>query len=260
MYELIIIQNKIYTREIDRMSSPRCAPFWTETPSVLWRDATDFFPFHNEARNCTSTALNSLTRFGIYLSVVMALLYRAPAYLGLGVGIAILAIAAYYGMKQSGIVREGFATIVTPTLESSDAGAALEMIGGEDVAGRVVEDVVGVQDRTLPTGPNPFMNMLVSEIKSNPQKAPAATVDTPEIARKFSDQFQTRMYGDATDVFQRNQNQRTWYTMPSTSIPNDGDSFQNWLFRVPGRTCKEGNNAVCRSGTEGGVVTWLNAM
>jgi hypothetical protein len=204
--------------------------------------------------------LNSLTRFGLYLSLVMAILYSTPVYLGLGVGIAILAVAAFYGMKQSGILREGFTTIVTPTLESSDQGAALQLVGGEDVANRVSADVIGIEDRSLPTGPNPFMNMLVNEIKSNPNKPPAATVDTPEMARTFSDQFQTRMYGDPTDVFQHSQNQRTWYTMPSTSIPNDGDSFQNWLFRVPGRTCKEGNNSVCRSGTEGGSVTWLNAL
>jgi hypothetical protein len=229
-------------------------------PAILIHEASDFFPFHAAARNCTSTALNSLTRFGLYLSIVMALLYRTPAYLGLGIGIAILAIAAYYGMKQSGIVREGFTTIVSPTLESSDQGASFEIVGGEDAANRVVEDIIGVQDRTLPSGPNPFMNMLVHEIKDKPQRAPAASVDTPEMARTFSDQFQTRMYGDSTDVFQRTQNQRTWYTMPSTSIPNDADSFQNWLFRVPGRTCKEGNNAVCRSGSEGGSVTWLNAM
>ena len=257
-------QFQIYcVEDKEHMSSPRCAPFWTESPAVLWRDATDFFPFHTQARNCTSTALNSLTRFGLYLSIVMALLYSEPMYIGLGIGIAVLAIAAFYGMKQSGVIREGFTTIVTPTLESSDEGAALAMIGGEDVANRVVEDVVGVQDRTLPTGPNPFMNMLVHEIKSNegnPGKAPAASVDTPEMARTLSDQFQTRMYGDSTDVFQRTQNQRSWYTMPSTSIPNDRDSYQNWLFRVPGRTCKEGNNAVCRSGTEGGVVSWLNAI
>jgi hypothetical protein len=242
------------------MSSPRCVPFWTESPSILFTDATDFFPFHKTARECTTTALNSLTRFGLYLSLVMAILYSTPVYLGLGVGIAILAVAAFYGMKQSGILREGFTTIVTPTLESSDQGAALQLVGGEDVANRVSADVIGIEDRSLPTGPNPFMNMLVNEIKSNPNKPPAATVDTPEMARTFSDQFQTRMYGDPTDVFQHSQNQRTWYTMPSTSIPNDGDSFQNWLFRVPGRTCKEGNNSVCRSGTEGGSVTWLNAL
>ena len=249
---------QIHCIEIFAMSSPRCAPFWTESPSILWTEAADFFPFHKTAQNCTSTALNSLTRFGIYLSIVMTVLFGTPAYIGLGLGIAILAIAAYYGMKQSGIIREGFTTIVTPTLESSDS--SLEIVGGEDVANRVVEDVIGVKDRTRPTAVNPFMNMLVHEIKDIPQKAPAATVDTPEIARSLSDQFQTRMYGDSTDVFQHSQNQRTWYTMPSTSIPNDVDSFQNWLFRVPGRTCKEGNNSVCRSGTEGGSVTWLNAQ
>ena len=73
------------------------------------------------------------------------------------------------------------------------------------------------------------------------------------------DEFQTRMYGDPTDVFQHTQDQRVWAVNPITSIPNDQGSFANWLYRVPGRTCKEGNNAACFSGTEGGVVTWLSA-
>jgi hypothetical protein len=103
------------------------------------------------------------------------------------------------------------------------------------------------------------MNLLINEIKSNPTKPPAINTDTPEMARVLSNEFQGRMYGDPTDVFQRNQNQRAWVTQPSTSIPNDQESFQNWLYRVPGRTCKEGNNYACRTGTEGGVVTWLSS-
>jgi len=100
---------------------------------------------------------------------------------------------------------------------------------------------------------------LVNEVLDNPTKGPAATMDTPDMARFASDQFQTRMYGDPNDVFQHTQNQRTWITQPSTSIPNDQGSFQDWLYRVPGKTCKEGNNAACRTATEGGTVTWLSA-
>jgi hypothetical protein len=234
----------------------------------LFDDALDFFPFTAAAKKCTSTALNSLTRFGIYLGILLSLLKWNGMYLGITLGICILAVAAYYGMKQRGVVREGFAsegavggknTIVSPTLFTMPGTPVPALIGGEDVANLPVADVIGAGPRTQPNEPNPFMNILVNEVKDNPLKAPAATIDTPEMGRKLSDEFQTRVYGDPSDVFQHTQNQRTWVSMPSTSVPNDRDSFQNWLYRTPGRTCKEGNNSVCRTGTEGGVVTWLGA-
>lgn len=240
------------------MSSTRCAPFWAESPSILWTELTDFYPFHEGARVCTSTALNSLTRFGLYLSIVLCLLYRTGAYLGLALGLAAVAVAAYYGMKQRGALREGFTgTIVTPTFVENNTP---NLIGGIAAAGKPVADVIGVTDRTQSSAANPFMNVLVNEVKDNPSRGPAKNVDTPAARRELSDLFQTKMYGDPTDVFQHNQNQRTWVAQPSTSIPNDRESFQNWLYRVPGRTCKEGNNAACRTGTEGGSVTWLSAL
>lgn len=241
------------------MSATRCAPFWAEMPSILWSDAMDFYPFHERARKCTSTALNSLTRFGIYLGVLLAVLYRNGAYLGISIGLAAIAVAAYYGMKQKGAVREGFQSEIVSSTIISPSGTP-NLVGGIDVAGKPVADVIGQTDRSLPTGPNPFMNLLINEIKTNPTKPPAANVDTPAFARQFSDEFQTRVYGDSSDVFQRNQNQRAWVTMPSTSVPNDRDSFQNWLYRVPGRTCKEGNMSACRTGTESGNVPWLAAV
>jgi hypothetical protein len=132
-------------------------------------------------------------------------------------------------------------------------------VGGVAAADKNVADVIGINDRTHPTAANPFMNLLVNEVLDDPKKAPAQTVDTNAMARQLSDEFQTRMYGDPTDVYQHTQDQRVWAVQPITSIPNDQGSFANWLYRVPGRTCKEGNNAACFSGTEGGVVTWLSA-
>ena len=237
------------------MSSVRCAPFWAERPSILWEEAADFFPFHARARVCTSTALNSLTLFGFYLGILLAILHRSGAYLGVCLGIAAISVAAFYGMKQKGTLREGFNNeIVTPTLFGD---TSRNIIGGVDVADKTVYDVIGTTDRTIPTGPNPFMNVLINEIKDNPLRSPATAADTPEMGRAMSDEFQTRMYGDPTDVFQHTQNQRTWIVQPSTSIPNDQGSFADWLYRVPGRTCKEGNNAACHSGTEGGQIPWL---
>ena len=242
------------------MSAPRCHPFWVDSPRVLLDEYYDFFPFSESARLCTTTALNSMTRFGIYLSLVLTILHRSPAYMFLSIGIAILAVAAYYGMKQRGILREGFENaIVGPTMFTAPGSIPPNIVGGAAVADKTAADVIGTTTRTNPTAANPYMNVLVSEILDNPTRPVAASVDTPEMIRTLSDEFQTRMYGDPDDVFQHNQNQRAWITQPSTSIPNDQESFQNWLFRVPGRTCKEGNNAACRTGTEGGAVTWLSS-
>lgn len=241
------------------MSTKFCDPFWLENPTILVAKYFDFFPFTNEARICSGIALNALTRFGIYLGVVLAVLYQSTSYLGISIGLAVLSAAAYYGMKSKGNLREGFKDIVGPTLLTIPGAPLPNMVGGSDVDGTPIADIIGTTDRTLPTGPNPFMNVLVNEIKDNPTRGPAISVQNSDETRRMSDLFQTRMYGDPTDVFQHNQNQRTWVVQPNTSIPNDQESFQNWLFRVPGRTCKEGNNAACRSGAEGGVVTWLTA-
>jgi hypothetical protein len=248
------------------MSATRCAPFWVNTPSILWEDARDFYPFHPMAQKCTSTALNSLTRFGIYLSIVLVVLTQNLSYINIAVGIAVVGIAAYYGMKEQGNLREGFANVeakkevVSPSLfrgASTGSTNFSNLLSGSDLVDKQLEDVIGVTDRTLPTGPNPFMNLLVNETKDNPLKPPAVNVDTPEMGRELSDQFQASLYNDPGDVFQHTQNQRIWAVQPNTNIPNDCESFQNWLYRIPGKTCKEGNNAVCQTATEGSPVTWL---
>jgi hypothetical protein len=256
------------------MSTTRCGTFWAENPLILAYGWQDFFPFSDAARGCTATALNSFTRFGIYLGLLLAVLYRSSAYLGIALGFAVIAVAGYYGMKSQGKLREGFEavgfggaplpepvlkTIVTPSFVPTPGQPPTGLVGGEAVTDRVTEDVIGSYDRTYPTDANPFMNVLVNEVLDNPGRPAAATVDTNAMARQLSDQFQTRLYGDPTDVYQHTQDQRVWATGPITSIPNDQGSFANWLYRVPGRTCKEGNNAACFSGTEGGVVTWLSA-
>jgi hypothetical protein len=214
-------------------------------------EAYDFFPFHETAKKCTTTALNSFTRFGLYLGIILAFLTTKMSYLLLGVGIAIVAAAAYHGMKTQGTLREGF-----KSPEEVKRFQEPVMVPPDDVADEVVDDVIGRKERTEPTAANPFMNVLLTEIGDMPQRPPAKNGEF--LKRQFSNEFQDRLYGDPGDVFQKNQNQRTWAVQPITSVPNDQESFQNWLFRTPGRTCKEGNMSECKTATDGGTMTWLN--
>lgn len=112
-------------------------------------------------------------------------------------------------------------------------------------------------ESTLPTARNLFMNVLLDEYKYNPERPAAAPVNDPLVKQTLDDYFRVQWFSDPTDVFGKNQNQRQFVTMPSTSVPNDRDSYQKWLYSLPG-TCKSGDKSACLPGTDGGPVAWLN--
>lgn len=105
---------------------------------------------------------------------------------------------------------------------------------------------------------NPFHNVLMDEYTESPQRAAAPDITTTESKVALDAMFRTQWYSDPTDVFGKTQGQRIFITNPSTTIPNDQGSYQNWLYKIPGKTCKEGNPEACYGGTEGAVMPWLN--
>jgi hypothetical protein len=113
-------------------------------------------------------------------------------------------------------------------------------------------------DSTFPTDRNPFMNVLLDEIKYNPTRPPAADITEKNVKITLDDFFRVEFTSDPTDVFGKTQSQRQFITMPSTTVPNDQDSYQSWLYKIPGKTCKEGGREACLPGTDGGKMPWLN--
>ena len=111
---------------------------------------------------------------------------------------------------------------------------------------------------TIPMPRNPFMNVLVDEIKYNPNRPEAAPIDAPVVKQTLDEFFRVQWFSDPTDVFGKSQSQRQFITMPSTTIPNDRESYQNWLYKIPGKTCKEGGREACVDGTAGAALPWLN--
>lgn len=122
----------------------------------------------------------------------------------------------------------------------------------------VLEEVIG-DIATQPSAKNPFMNVLIDEIKYNPTRAAALSVLDPSVSISLDQFFKTNFTNDPTDVFGRSQSQRQFYVTPSTTVPNNMDSYQNWLYKIPGKTCKEGGREACSmaSGSAGGVIPWL---
>ena len=112
-------------------------------------------------------------------------------------------------------------------------------------------------DYTPPSARNLFMNVLLDEIKYNPGRPEAAPINNPTVKQTIDDYFRVQWFSDPTDVFGKNQSQRQFITQPSTTVPNDQGSFADWLYKIPGKTCKEGGR-YCQSGSDGSPIPWLN--
>jgi hypothetical protein len=102
------------------------------------------------------------------------------------------------------------------------------------------------------TSANPFENVTVDQYKYAPTRGPA------EGKTDLDAFFRVQWSSDPTDVFGKTQSQRMFYTMPNSSVVNDQGSYQDWLYKIPGLTCKEGNGAACVNGTQGAAIPWLN--
>jgi hypothetical protein len=108
--------------------------------------------------------------------------------------------------------------------------------------------------------PNPFGNVLVSDLKYSPDGLKTIFNDVTSTESKIAmdDLFRVQWYSDPTDVFGKSQSQRQFVTQPSTTVPNDQKSYQEWLYKIPGKTCKEGNAAACMYNRSGSPIPWLN--
>ena len=219
-----------------------CDPYVWESPTILAQ--TNFF--YNTSTTCVSEHVNHvfllLVILGLigYISITM-LKNRNIFYVALAVLLFIMS-PSLVGIYQNNHKKEAFQNVSNPEPN-------VDRIGSNYKPANV----------TYPTARNPFMNVLVDEIKYNPGRPVAASVLDPNVKTSLDDFFKTEFARDPTDVFGRSQSQREFITMPSTSIPNDVDSYQNWLYKIPGKTCKEGGREACLPGTDGGVLPWLNS-
>lgn len=95
-----------------------------------------------------------------------------------------------------------------------------------------------------PTKQNPFMNVLNSDKRS---RNPACDPLDPAVKTTIDNKFQQSMFYDIDDVWSRNNAGRSFYTTPSTTIPNDQTSFAEWLYsgvRAGGKQTRPPRNAI----------------
>jgi hypothetical protein len=245
---------------------PLCDPYVWEDPRYLFRSSWLDRYLNRRRGVCASELVNEIIFvyvFSILCGIVASVatnLSSAPLIAGLAATVYL--IPTFLKLRDVEGFRIQFQGSESVAKDSDDPDSLLKearAFKGEPVgltesfedSGTPSQGVVGA-----PT--NPFNNVLISEIAYAPTRPAAPDSTSPEARIALDDFFRVQWYSDPTDVFGKSQSQREFVTQPSTTIPNDQGSYQDWLYKIPGKTCKEGNPAACYGGTEGAALPWLN--
>lgn len=195
-------------------------PFWYDNFEILYRKdrLIEFFPSWQHSK---TEKLNSFVRLAFYISFILMTYKRNYRYIFIVVGV-LLFTAMIYNKQQEKQEKEQH----NEKEEFSDL------------------------DCTKPTLDNPFMNATMKDYLNirdgkTVDRPPACNINDPLVKKQVDTMFNNNLYRDIDDVFGKMNSQRQFFTMPYTTIPNDRDSFQNWLYRSP-QTCKEDNSYCLR--------------
>lgn len=198
--------------------------FWLNNlPTLFNKDNfLDIVPYSNFS---LSQKLNSIFRLSIYFSVVMFILKKDYRYLMIILIVGLITIIIYKNINVGDTNNNNVEGLV----EINDSNK------NDDAQGCI-----------LPTKENPFMNPTPFMIEKGDLRKSCNSYDNPVIRDMENDYFNVGLYRDITDVFNKNNSQREFYTMPVNSIVNDAVKFAEWCYKTP-PTCREGNGIQCFS-------------
>ena len=101
--------------------------------------------------------------------------------------------------------------------------------------------MLNIKTCSKPNSNNPFMNPLVYDSRTRDMGCDSVK---PEIQSQIENEYNKYCIKDISDIYNHNSGRRQFYTVASTTYPNNQGAFANWLYKTP-PTCKEGNGAQC---------------
>ena len=89
-----------------------------------------------------------------------------------------------------------------------------------------------------PNVDNPFTNIVFSDYLDSQNLAEPCNIDDEDIQSEMQNQYNSSIYRNLEDVWERENSQRMFYTVPIQTVPNSQTDFANWLYKT-GPSCHE---------------------
>lgn len=190
--------------------------FWVDNYQILFQKnkLSSFFPTVDMTM---IEKLNSIMRMAIYLGVALYFVTYDYSYLFIPIIVGVFTFYIYNTKKES-----------FELYFNSEPNSIINQ-GNQ----KILQNV----DSIKPDTNNPFMNInLITDDKTKPPATPSWNNDN--VKNDIEDKFNYNLYRDVSDLYGKSNSQRQFYTMPSTTIPNEQTKFAKWLYQTSS-TCKE---------------------
>ena len=194
--------------------------------------------------------INSLVRLSIYIGLILGLFYKNYLFLYIPIIVMILTYILYIfridqlesgralqgpNSKLNDISQKNLNNLTKRNMSSSYSNSVNTKTQSN------FEDILNIKTCSKPNILNPFMNPLLFD---NRMKYSSCDAVNPENQLQIETEYNKYCIKDISDVFNHNSGRRQFYTVASTTYPNNQGGFANWLYKTP-PTCKEGNGNQC---------------
>ena len=204
--------------------------FWLNNPLVLLnkKEITEVWPTENMS---LSRKLNSISRLVIILTILGVILTGSIKILVTSI-ITLFVLVILFKTQYEKEEKEDIKKIVYK--EGFTSKKADKFL-------KVFDDKF-----TKPTKTNPLMNVLLTDIKDNPNRPPAAPAYNEGINDEITKNAQNdpRLYQDLGNNLQFEHSMRNFHSMPNTQIPNNQKSFADFCYGNMS-SCKDGDVEQC---------------
>ena len=192
--------------------------------------------------------INSITRFSIYLSIILIIFTGNLNYLYIPISTILLFYLVYIFKPKA---KELFDTNNTnqntnqntnhnhSNESNNESNNEEENENNNPKTKAVIEPVIeDLSNCRKPTKDNPLMNLQIKDF-SKPSHERACNVNNEEIKETIDNSFDDKLYLNTEVIYNTRFNQRNFYTMPNTRSYADQGSFANWLYNTP-VSCAQG--------------------
>lgn len=184
-------------------------PFFLDDFTILF-SPTRLMEFFPTADQTMPERMNALTRLVIFSSVALSLYQNSSKALHVGAVLLIVLVVIWRNQTKFPMATKA----VISTFRALDEDNKVVPVEPENTP------------CVIPTTSNPFMNPLYGDDPKRPEACRGPGVQ--EMAANLLD---AQLLEDPEDIFGKANMQRQFYTIPSTTIPDKVEQFQDYLFR-----------------------------
>lgn len=184
---------------------------WFKDIRILVDRPSEIIPTRDQT---DAERVNALVRLVMYCSLSVALIRSNAMYAVLGLAIIVIISLSYALGAKEGVKNEAYSNIRPKTVKR--------------------EKKACYKSNPL----NPFGNATVGALLDDEGKTPACGYDEPGVASQIRKNFNKGLFRNLDDVYEVENSQRQFYTMPVTTSAPDTIAFGQFLFGNK-KTCKE---------------------